>query len=128
LNGFLRNFIQSPIYGTINLSKYLIIRGPGSVDGIATGYGLDDLGSNPGGAKFSSSLQTGPVAHTCTSTTGTGSFPVVKNDRGFTLTPQALLVPWSRKSRAIPVLPLRAVQTVQNLSACTRVQFTFAFF
>jgi hypothetical protein len=30
-------------------------------------------------------------------------------------------------SRAIPLLPLRAVRPVQSLSACTRVHFTFTF-
>ena len=44
--------------------------------------------------------------------------------RGETLTPHPLLVQWSRKSRAIPLLPLWAVWTVQSLSACTRVHFT----
>jgi len=34
---------------------------------------------------------------------------------------------WSRKSRAIPLLPLWAVRPVQNLSACTRVHFTFTY-
>ena len=38
-----------------------------------------------------------------------------------------LLVPWSRKSRAIPLLPLWAVRPVQSLSACTRVHFTFFY-
>jgi len=32
-----------------------------------------------------------------------------------------LLMPWSRKSRATPLLPVWAVQPVQSLSACTRV-------
>jgi len=41
------------------------------------------------------------------------------------LTPHPLLVPWSRKSRAIPLLRLWAVRPVQSLSACTRVHFTF---
>ena len=36
-----------------------------------------------------------------------------------TLTPHQLLVLWSRKSRAIPLLPLWAVPSVQCLSACT---------
>ena len=36
-----------------------------------------------------------------------------------TLTPHPLLVPWPRKSRAIPLLPLWAVRPVQSLSACT---------
>jgi len=35
-----------------------------------------------------------------------------------------LLVPWSRKSGAIPLLSLWAVRPVQSLSACTRVHFT----
>jgi len=55
---------------------------------------------------------------------GTGSLPGVKSGRGVTLTPQPILVPWSRKSRAIPLLPLWAVRPVQSLSDCTRVHFT----
>jgi len=43
------------------------------------------------------------------------------------LTPHPLLVPWSRKSRAIPLLPLRAVRPVHSLSACKRVQFTLTY-
>ena len=39
--------------------------------------------------------------------------------RGVTLTPHPPLVPWPRKSRAKPLLPLWAVRPVQNLSACT---------
>jgi len=50
---------------------------------------------------------------------GVGSFPGVKNGRGVTLTPHPLLVPWSRKSRAIPLLALWAIWPVQSLSACT---------
>jgi len=56
---------------------------------------------------------------------GTGSFPEVKSGRGVTLTPHPLLVPWSRKSIAITLLPLWAVRPVQSLSACTRVHFTY---
>ena len=41
------------------------------------------------------------------------------------LTPLLLLR--SRKSRAIPLLPLRAVRPVQGLSACTRVYFTLPY-
>ena len=55
---------------------------------------------------------------------GTGSFSGVKGSRGVTLTPHPLLVPWSWKSRAIPLLPLWAIWPVQTLSACTRVHFT----
>jgi len=52
-------------------------------------------------------------------------FPGVKSGLNVALTPQTLLLPWSRKSRAIPLLPLRAVRPVQSLSACTRMPFTF---
>ena len=38
--------------------------------------------------------------------------------------PSPLLVPWSWKGRAIPLLPLWAVRPVQSLSACTGVTFT----
>ena len=58
---------------------------------------------------------------------GTGSFPGVKSGQGVTLTPQPLLVPWSRKSIAILLLPLWAIWPVQSPSACTRVHFTFTF-
>jgi hypothetical protein len=54
---------------------------------------------------------------------GTGSFPGVKSGRGVTLTPHPLLVPWSRKGRAVPLLPLWAVRPVHSVSACTRVHF-----
>ena len=57
----------------------------------------------------------------------TGSFPGVKSGRGLTLTPHPFLVPWSRKSRTIILLPPWAVHPVQSHSACTRVHFTFYF-
>jgi len=50
---------------------------------------------------------------------GTGSFTGVKSGLGVMLTPHPFLVPWSRKSRAIPLFPLWAVRPVQSLSACT---------
>jgi len=65
-------------------------------------------------------VQTGPGAHPAFHTMGNGSFPGVKNGRGVTLNPHLLLVPWSRKGRATPLLPLWAVRPVQSLSACTR--------
>ena len=99
--------------------------GPGSVFGIATGYGLDGPGIESQG---------GEIFHTCSGRpwgppsllhNGYRVFPGGKERRGVTLTPHPLLVPWSRKSRAIPLLPLWAVRPVQSLSACTRVHFTF---
>ena len=77
------------------------------------------------GARFSAPVQTGPGAHSASCTMGTGSFPGVNSGQGVTLTPHPLLVPWSRKGKAIPLLPLWAVRPVQSLSACTRVHFTF---
>ena len=43
------------------------------------------------------------------------------------LTPHPLLVSWSRKSRAILLIPLRAVRPVQSLSACTTAHCTFTY-
>ena len=74
------------------------------------------------GARFSA-----PGAHPASCTMGTGSFLGVNSSRGVTLTPHPLLVLWSRKGRAIPLLPLWAVRPVQSLSACTRVHFTLPF-
>jgi hypothetical protein len=51
------------------------------------------------------------------------SFLGVKSGRGVNLTPHSLLVPWSRKSRAISLLPLWTVRPVQSLSTCTRIHF-----
>ena len=42
--------------------------------------------------------------------------------------PSPLLVPWSRKSRAIALLPVWAVWPVQSLSVCARVHFTLLTF
>ena len=49
------------------------------------------------------SVQTGPEAHPAPCTMGTGSFPGVKYGRGVLMTTHPLLVPWSWKSRAIPL-------------------------
>ena len=81
----------------------------------------------PVGARFSAPVQTGPGAHPASCTMDTGSLPRVKSGRGVTLTPHFLLVPWSRKGKAIPLLPLWAVRPVQSLTACTRAIFTFTF-
>ena len=96
------------------------ISGPGSSVGIATGYGLDSpVMESRWGARFSAPVQTGPGAYPASCTMDTGSYPGVKSGRGVTLTSHPLLVLRSRKSRAIPLLPLRAVRPVQSLSACT---------
>ena len=102
------------------------ICGPGSWVGIATGYGLDGPGIDSRWRRDFPHLSRPALGPTqpASCTMGTGSFPGVKSGRGVTLTPHPYLVPWSRKSRAIPLLPLWAVRPVQSLSACTRVNFT----
>ena len=39
--------------------------------------------------------------------------------------PSTLLVPWSRKNRAIPLLPVWAARPVQSLGACITVHFMY---
>ena len=102
--------------------------GPGSVVGIATGYGLDGPGIESRWVRdFPHPVQTGPGAHPASCTMGTGSFPGVNSSPGMTLNPHSLLVSWLWKGSAIPLLPLWAIRPAQNLSACTRVTFTFTF-
>jgi hypothetical protein len=103
----------------------LSICGPGSSVSIATGYRLDSPGiKSRWGWDFPhlSRLALGPTQP-----------PVqwvpylsrgVKSSQGVTLNPHPLVVLCSQKSRAIPLLPLWAVQPVQSLSACRRVHST----
>jgi len=57
--------------------------GPGSIVGIATGYGLDGPGiESRWGARFSAPVQTSPGAHPSSCTMGTGSFPGGKEQPG----------------------------------------------
>jgi len=106
---------------------FLNFCGPGSSFGIASGYGLDGpVFESRSGANFSAPVHTGPGAHAASSTIITGSFPGVMSGRSVTLTPHPLLVPWSRRSRAIPLLPLWAVRPVQSLSACTKALYLYS--
>ena len=107
------------------MASYCFPGGPGSSDGIATGYGLDGQGIE--------SRWVREFPHLSRPALGPTQPPVqwvpalsrgVKSGQGLTLTPHPLLVPWSGKGRAIALLPLWAVQPVQSLSACTRVHFT----
>jgi hypothetical protein len=62
--------------------------GPGSVVGIAPGYGLDGPGiESRWGARFSAPVQTGPGENPASCTMDTGSFRGVKSGRDVTLTP-----------------------------------------
>ena len=78
------------------------------------------------GARFSAPVQSGPGAQPASYTMDAGSLPGVNSGRGVT-SPHALLVPWSRKNRAIPLLPLWTVRPVQSLSPRTTVHFTFTY-
>jgi hypothetical protein len=101
------------------------VGGPGSVVGLATVYGLDGPGIESRlGRDFPHLFRPalGPTQHPVKWVPGLSWG--VKSGRGVTLTLHHLLVPWSIKSRAIPLLPLWAVRPVQSLSACTRVHFT----
>ena len=66
--------------GPTQVSKEVLpYSGPGSVVGIATSYGLDGPGiESRWWARFSSPVQTGPLAHPASFTMGTGSFPGLK--------------------------------------------------
>ena len=82
--------------------------GRGSSVGIATDYGLDSPGSNPGGGRDFPPVKTGPGAHPASCKMDTGSFPGVKCGQGVLLTIHPFLVPRSWKSRTIPLPTLWA--------------------
>ena len=77
--------------------------------------------SNPGGGEIFRTCPDRPWDPPSLLYNGYRVFPGVKSGQGVTLTPQPLLVPWSWKSRAIPLLPQWAVRPVQSHIACTRV-------
>jgi len=64
------------------INKYLLEKhnfcGPGSSVGVASDYGLDGPGYNPGGGRDFLQVQTGPGVHPGYSTMGTESFPGVE--------------------------------------------------
>jgi len=96
-----------------------------SVQRLATGWTV--RGSNPGGGEIFRACPVRPWVPPSLLYNGYRFFLGGKSGRGVTLTPHPLLVPWSRKSRAIPPLPQWAVRPVQSLIACTRVHFTLPF-
>ena len=78
----------------------LHVLGPGSSVGIATDYGLDEPGSNPGGDEIFRSSDR-PWSPPSFLYNGYRVFPGVKCSRGVLLTTHPLLVPRSWKSRSI---------------------------
>ena len=95
----------------------------GSVVGIATGYGRDGGGIESRWGDIFRNCLDRPWGPPSLPYNEYRVFPGRKSGQGVTLTPHPLLVPRSRKSRAIPLLSLCAVRPVQSLSTCTRVHF-----
>ena len=119
-------FSKVPVF-CVTCTYITTLCGLGSSVGVATGYRLDGPGIESRWDEIFRTCPDRPWGPPSLLYNGYRVFPGVKSGRGVTLTPHPLLVPWSRKSRAIPLLPLWAVRPVQKLSACTRVHFTFTF-
>jgi len=106
----------------------MLLCGSGTIVGVATGYGLEGpVIEFRWGWEFQhlSRPVLGPTQPPTQRVPDL--FPGGKERQRRDADPSPLLVPWSRKSKAIRLLPLWAVRPVRSLSACTRVHFTFNF-
>jgi hypothetical protein len=115
------------LHNSINMYKCLSISGPGSSVGIPTRYGLDGPGIESRWGEIFSIYLDRPWGPPSLLYNGYRVFPGGKERPGRDADPSPLRVPWSRMSRAIPLLPLWAILPVQSLSACTRVHFTLFY-
>ena len=97
----------------------------GSSVGITTDYRLDGPRIESRWEREFMPVLTDSVAHTASCTMGTGSFPGVKGGRGVKLNPHPLLVPWSWKSRAIPLPTVRATTGSVTESIFTSMELTY---
>ena len=104
------------------------MHGPGSSVGIATGYGLDGPGTESQRGRDFPHLFRPALGTTQPHVQWVPGLSRGKERPGRDTDPSPLLVPWSRKSRAIPLLPLWAIGPVESLSACTRVHFFYLRF
>ena len=101
---------------TVNVTiQFLTSCGPGNVVGMVTGYVLDGPGIEFRWGRDFLHLSRPALGPTQPPVQWVPAFsPGVKSGRGVMLTPHPLLVLWSRKGRAIPLLPLWAVWPVQG--------------
>ena len=79
-----------------------------SIQRLATGWTV--RGSNPGGGEIFRTCPDRPWGPPSLLHNGYRVFPGVKERLGRDANPSPLLVPWSRKSTAIPLFTLRAVR------------------
>jgi len=106
------------LYNRFNLNMHYVWSGLGSVVGIVTGYRLDGPGIESRWGEIFCTCPDRPWGPPSLLYNGYRVFPWGKQRPERDADPSPLLVPWSWKSRAIPLLP-------QSLSACTWVTFTF---
>jgi len=102
----------------------LYLCGPGSSVGIANGYGLDGPGIESRWGEIFRSCPYRPYGLPSLLYNGYLVFPGGEKRPGRDAHPSHLIVPCSRKSRAIRLLTLWTVRHVQSHSTCTRVHFT----
>ena len=121
-----RNWV--PLASPTSFSFVCSSTGPGSSVGIATELRAGRFGDRiPVGGEIFLTCPDRPWYPSSLLYNGYRVFPGGIKRPGRDADPSPPLFPWSRKGRAIPLLPLWAVRPVQSLSACTRVTFTFTF-
>ena len=97
---------QTHLLKPLLISCWLILwRGPGSAVGIATGYGLDGPGIESRWGRDFPHCPYRPWGPPSLLYNGYRVFPGGKERPGRDADPSSLLVPWSRKSKFIPLTP-----------------------